>query len=234
MRFRSFVALSAVAVLAIPTSASAGAPVGEATQTVSGTVRVPNPTKAAQNVSRHIRSAGLAGSSTNGVFGWFFKVDTSTIGGEFTLSSADAGADYDVIFYADPGSLEVAPTASAEYLGAVGSGERGVVPADTTHVMVYPAAGANTTFSYVGHKPATVNIGTGSLDVTVVPGATVTWVNQTADYSFVRGGLDGFDSGSGVGRGMPIGSTFSYSFGDEGTFAYSTSAGTGTVTVAAP
>ena len=231
MRLRSLVALSAVAALAVPSTASAGAPVGEPLQAVAGTVAVPNPTKAAQNVTRVSRTAGLAGAATNGVVGWFFKVDPQTIGGEFTLTTPAPDADYDVLFYSDPGTLADAPT-SVDFLGTSGTGERGIVPANTTHVLVYPAAGVNTAFTYQGYAPAQIAIGADSLDLTVVPGATVKWVNQTADYTFVSG--PGFNSGTGPGQGIPVGSTFTHEFTEAGTFAYSTSAGTGTITVAAP
>lgn len=231
MRLRTLVALSAAAALAVPAAASAGDPVGAAVQQVSGTIAIPNPTKGAQNVTRHSRTAGLVGPETNGVTSWFFRVDPQTIGGEFVLSTTAADADYDVVFYSDPGSLTATPT-SVDFLGANGTGERGVVPEDTTHVMIYPAAGVNTPFNYTGYAPATVNIGADSLDITVVPEAKIVWVNKTADYTFVEG--KGFSSGTGPGRGIPIDGTFSTSFFDEGTYTYTTSVGSGTITVAAP
>lgn len=232
MRLRTLVAMSAAAALAIPGAASAGDPAGVALQTVSGTIAAPNPTRDAPVVlTRHSRTLGLTASAANGTTHWFFKVDPATIGGEFVLSTTAADADYDVVFYSDPGTLTDAPT-SVDYLGANGTGERGVVPEGTTHVMIFPAAGVNTPFSYTGYAPATVNIGADSLDITVVPEAKIVWVNKTADYTFVEG--KGFSSGTGPGRGIPIDGTFSTSFFDEGTYTYTTSVGSGTITVAAP
>ena len=232
MRIRTLIALGAVAALAVPGIASAGDPVGTAVQQVAGTIAVPNPTRDAPAVvTRHSRTLGLTASAANGTTHWFFKVDPSTIGGEFVLSSTSADADYDVLFYSDPGSINDGATSTDFQTAALG-GERGIVPPDTTHVLIYPAAGVNTPFTYTGHAPAEIEIGVDSLDLTVVPGAKVVWVNKTADYAFVTG--KNFNSGTGVGRGIPIGGTFATEFSDEGTYAYTTSIGTGTITVAAP
>jgi plastocyanin len=221
--------LAAAAAGLLPSPSNA-VPAGASTQVVSGNIKVPNPTKAAQNVSRHVRTAGLIGPETNGVISYYFAVDPSTVGGEFTLTSVSAGADYDIIFYADPGSISGSPSATAEYLGAAGSGEAGLIPSGTTKVLIYPAAGANTDFVYTGYAVPQIAIGTGSLDVSIPAGGSVTWVNETADYTFVDGG-DFFRAGVGAGKGIPVGGTFTANLADPGEYLYTTSAGTGTITV---
>lgn len=231
MRLRILTAAAAAAALLVPvTGASAADPVGEKLQTVAGTVAVPNPTKAAANVTRHGRTLGFVGAQSNGVVSWWFKVDPNTWGGEFVLSSPTAGADFDALFYSDPGTIADASTTTAEFLGASGDGERGIIPAGTTFVLLYPAGAPNAAFTYTGYAPATVGIGSGSLDITVVNGATVRWVNNTTDYTYVRSAR--FDSGSGTGQGIPVGGTFEALMDEPGTYTYSTSVGTGTITVA--
>ena len=231
-RTRPLVVAAAALAVVVPVAVQAAetpAP-GPAVQEVTGTVAVPNPTKAAQNVTRHNRSAGLLGPETNGVVGWFFDVDPATWGGSFTLTTATAGADWDVLFYSDPGTLNATPAATAEFVDSVGDGEAGLVPMGTTHALVYPAGAPNADFAYVGHAPVQVQIGVHALDVTVPAGGAVTWVNRTGDYTFVDGGTT-FSSGTGPGTGIPVGKSFTATFGRTGTYAYSTSVGTGTVTV---
>lgn len=236
VRTRPLVAAAAALAVVVPVAVSAAVSAAETpapgpvVQQVSGSVAVPNPTKAAQNVTRHNRSAGLLGPETNGVVGWFFDVDPATWGGSFVLTTATAGADYDVLFYSDPGTLNAAPAATAEFVGSEGDGEAGLVPAGTTHALVYPAGAPNADFSYVGHAPVTVEIGVDPLDVTVPAGGAVTWVNRTGDYTFVDGG-SAFSSGTGPGTGIPVGQSFTATFGRAGTYAYDTSVGSGTVTV---
>lgn len=214
------------AALVLPAAAE---PSGEQMQLISGTISVPNPTKAALNVTRHARSAGFLGSAANGVVSWFFKVDPSTVGGEFTLTTG-AETDLDILFYSDPGSLSDAPTATREYIGSSGSGEAGVIPEGSTHAVIYPASGVDVPFAYRGHAPPVVELGLDDLDVTVAAGAMVRWVNRTGDYAFVDGG-SAFSSGSGSGSGIPVGQTFSAILDYPGTYAYTTSVGSGVITV---
>lgn len=220
----------AVAAAGLLPAASQAAPAGVATQTVSGTIRVPNPTKAAQNVTRHVRTFGLIGTTTDGVASYFFSVDPATVGGEFTLTTTAAGADYDVIFYSNPGTIADSPAATAEYVGASGTGEAGIIPIGTTKVLIYPAAGVNTDFTYTGYSVPKIAIGTGSLDLTIRAGGSVTWVNETATYTFVDGG-EAFSAGVGAGKGIPVGGTFTVSLAEAGEYQYTTSAGSGTITV---
>jgi hypothetical protein len=230
MRLRPTSAIIVGLALLVPVTASSAAePSGEAVQTVAGTILVHNPTKAAANVTRHARSAGLVANQSNGIFGWFFKVDPSSLGGEFTLTSTTAGADLDIIFYADPGTLADAPTAAAEFLGSAGDGERGIIPGDTTHVLIYPAGAPNAAFAYTGYAIPRVQIGVDDLNVSTAVGGSVTWVNKTADYTFVRGAT--FGSGTAPGTGIPVNGSYTATFTKAGTFVYDTSVGTGTVTV---
>lgn len=223
-------ALAAASVALLPGPSQAAPPAGVAAQTVSGTIRVPNPTKAAANVTRHARTAGLIGAGTDGVVSYFFSVDPATVGGEFTLTTTAAGGDYDIIFYSHPGTITDGPAATAEYVGTAGTGEAGIIPVGTTKALIYPAAGVNTDFTYTGYSVPKIAIGTDSLDLTIRAGGSVTWVNETADYTFVNGG-EAFSAGIGAGKGIPIGGTFTASLAEPGVYPYSTSAGAGTITV---
>lgn len=235
------IALTAAAlglVVLLPTLGSAAeAPPGAKVQDVAGTIALSNPSKAAGviSVTRHSRTSGLIGSETNGVTGWFFAVDPKTWGGEFVLDSATAGADMDVIFYTDPGTVTAAPVAAAEFVGVDGDGERGVVPAGATHALVYPSGAPNAAFTYAGHAVPQIEIGgAGPADLTVPAGGSVEWVNKTADYTSVAGVLAGkqvFSSGTGPGSGIPVGKSYTVVLTKKGVYTYTTSVGTGTVTV---
>jgi hypothetical protein len=228
MRHRVLATTALAVVALLPVTALASAPPGESTQEVSGTVAVPNPTKGAPVVvTRHARSAGLLDEGTNGLFGWFFEVDPETWGGQFSLTTTTAGADLDILFYADPGTLADAPTATAEYEGSDGDGERGIVPPQTTHALIYPAGAPNADFTYTGHAPVEVEIGAGSLDVTVPLGAAVVWRNATEEPTVVDGGRS-FGSATAL---VAPGETFRATFNRTGSFPYTTAVGTGTVTV---
>jgi hypothetical protein len=233
VRTRTLVAISLATVVAAPLAAGAstGTTPGKEVQKITGTVAAPNPTKSAPVVvTRHNRAAGLLGPETNGAVGWFFPVDRSTWGGEFAVTSTTAGADFDIIFYSDPGTQTAAPSAAAEFAGTEGDGESGIVPTGATSAVLYPAGMPNAAFTYVGRAPAQVEIGTGSLDVTIRLGGAVTWVNRTSDYTFVDGG-SAFGAPLSQGTGIPIGGTFTATPKKAGVFSYRTSAGTGTVTV---
>jgi hypothetical protein len=236
---RTLAAASLGLVVLLPAvgSAAEGAPAGAKTQTVTGSIATANPTKASgTNVTRVGRTGGLVGPQTNGVTGWFFSVDPKTWGGEFVLTSATAGSDLDVIFYSDPGSLTGAPAATGEFVGAQGDGERGVVPASTTHALIYAAGAPTTGFEYAGHAVPKVLVGNGSLDLVVPVGGAVEFVNATADYTFVTSlgttSATRFpSSGTGPGSGIPVGKSHLVTFTRAGAFAYETSVGTGTITV---
>lgn len=236
---RSALAVAALGlVVLLPTLGQAAeAPPGAKVQDVAGSVAVPNPSKAsgAASVTRHARTGGLIGPETNGVFGWFFAVDPKTWGGEFVLDSATAGADMDVIFYSDPGTITAAPAAAAEFVGVDGDGERGIVPAGSTRALVYPSGAPNAAFTYAGHAVPQIEIGgEGPADLTVPAGGSVEWVNKTADYTSVTGVLAGkqvFSSGTGPGSGIPVGKSYTAVLTKKGVYTYTTSVGTGTITV---
>lgn len=233
MRTRTLVALSLATVVAVPLTAGAstGTTPGKDVQTITGSVLVPNPTKEAPVVvTRHSRSAGLLGPETNGVVGWYFPVDRSTWGGEFALTTTTAGADLDIIFYTDPGTLNAAPAAAAEFIGTDGDGESGIVPTGAVSAVLFPSGAPNASFSYTGRAPVQLEIGAGTLDATIRLGGAVTWVNRTDDYTFVDGGT-AFGAPLSQGTGIPIGGTFTATPKKAGVFTYSTSAGTGTLTV---
>lgn len=230
MRIR--VPLALALVVAVPAVALGAAPPPATAQEVSGTLAVPNPTKeSGTNVTRTGRTAGLVGPETNGVTSWFFAVEPRSWGGTFALTTTTAGADLDIIFYSDPGSVTGPAVLAGEFVGTAGDGEAGVVPVGATRAQVYAAAAPNAAFSYAATGRQQVRLGRDDLDVTVVRGAVVEWVNQTADYSFVQG--PDFTSGTGPGSGIPVGGTYSRTFTKLGSFAYTTSTGSGTVTVTA-
>lgn len=235
---RTLAAVGLSLVVLLPAAGQASEePAGAKTQTITGSIATANPTKASgTNVSRIGRTGGLIGSPMNGVTGWFFTVDPKTWGGEFILTSKTAGSDLDVIFYSDPGSLTDAPTATAEFIGTEGDGERGVVPADSIRALIYAAGAPTESFEYAGHAVPKVLIGAGSLDISVPVGGAVEFVNATDDYTHVTSTgtskLTSFpSSGTGPGSGIPVGKSHVVTFTRKGSFPYETSAGTGTVTV---
>ena len=216
------------AMIAVPASADVEPAVAQA---ISGSVLVPNPTKAAQPVTRHTRSAMFVGPEAQGVVSWFFEVDPATVGGTFELTSS-VDADLDIIFYSDPGGLNATPTASGEFVGTGVDGEAGIIPLGSTHATIYPASGATVPFDYAGFEAQQVLL-SGDLDVEIRSGQRLVFVNDTDQYGFVRG--EKFSSGDGPASGMPAGATFTYDgatalFGTV-TIPYETHMGSGTITV---
>ncbi|MFP5308846.1 MAG: hypothetical protein ACLGIR_04625 [Actinomycetes bacterium] len=223
-RIATMVATAAMA----STVLAAAPPAGEVGQTITGSISLPQPTKASgTNVSRINRTAGLIGSATNGVVSWYFAVPDFVNGGAFELTTSAAGADLDIIFYADPGTITDAPTATAEFVGTTGTGEAGIIPPGSRYAVIYAAAGTDVPFSYTAHAKPELRL-SGSLDLTVATGETVVFVNDTAGAL----GLTGDVSTGGAGRDLPIDGTLEKTFGTAGTFTYATSDGrTGTITV---
>lgn len=191
----ALVAMLSALLLALPVTA---APEAEVEQTVSGTLALPQPTKASgTNVSRINRSMIFVGSASQGVNTWYFDVDPDTIGAVFELTTGAADADLDIIFYVDPGSLTDAPAAAAEFIGTGGTGESGIVPPGATKAIIYTAAGAQVPFTYEASEIQPVLLG-GDLDVSVLNGQKIRFVNDTATDGYVRGTTDegqSFDSG---------------------------------------
>lgn len=231
---RTFAAASLGLVVLLPAvgSAADAGPAGVEKQTVSGSIATANPTKASgTNVTRIGRTGGLVGPETNGVTGWFFRVDPATQGGEFVLTSATAGSDLDVIFYSDPGSITGASAASAEFIGSTGDGERGVVPFGTTHALIYAAGSPTTGFEYAGHAVPKVLIGTGSLDLSIPAGGAVEFVNATGALTEVTSTGTTKASQFKAPGVVPAGKSAVVAFPTKGSFGYATSVGTGTITV---
>jgi hypothetical protein len=222
------IATLAATALAASTLLAAAPPGGQAAQFINGTISVPQPTKATgTNVSRINRTAGLIGSATNGVVSWYFEVPDFVAGGAFELTTPAADVDLDIIFYANPGTLTDAPTATAEFIGTSGTGEAGIIPVGTRYAVIYAAAGTEVPFSYTAYQNPELLLG-GSLDLEIATGETVVFVNDT-DAPI---GLSGAVDTGGAGRDIPVDGTFQKTFGAAGTFTFTTSDGrTGTITV---
>lgn len=205
-------------------------------QSISATVALPNPTKAALPVTRHQRSTIFVGQQSNGVVSWYFEVDPSTWGGLFDLTSAATDTDLDIIFYADPGSLTDANEGATVFEGAAGVGESGIVPVGATYAVVYPAAGFNVPFDYTGYETPTVML-SGDLDISIANGQRIRFVNDTDSYGFVRG--EKFTSGDGPADGIPAGDSFIVDAAALGVLfgaaeiPYTTHTGSGIITVTA-
>ena len=219
-----------IAALGLPATASE-----EPTeQAVAGSVAAPVPS----NVSGGPRRAFLASRATNGVIGYAFDVEPTTIGGPFDLTVTDdptGEGDLNIIFYSDPGNAaDGAPTAAAEYLGATVGGERGIVPDEATIAMVFISTGANVSFGYKATPPPVVALADAApLDVTARSGGVVRFVNNTEAVAFVRHtpatGKVMFTSDP---AGIAPGATFDVYPPGAGSYPYATSVGNGTITVA--
>ena len=238
--FFAAVAIAALAFAGSPAGAADFEPVGEEWQNVSGSIALPTRfTDATGGWPGLVRRVYQASADTNGVIGYVFNVDPETWGGPFVLGDVvdQTGAgNLDVYFYShmgDAGGAD-APTSVGEYQTA-DKGEVGFVPHGATKAVVFTADAINATFNYTGYIAPRIDLGLESLDLTVPAGATINWVNKTADYSFVRHtpatGKALFDSSPKPGTGLRVGDTFSHTFTEVGTFPYATSTGTGTITV---
>lgn len=171
-------ALTTAAAAAVPALAAAPAATGQ--QAVTGTITAPVPA----NVTGGPRRAALASTATNGLIGWYFDVDPSTVGGTFDLTEAadpTGQGDLDVLFYSSPGDLaQGAPTAVGTFATADGGGEKGLVPEGAKTALVYITGGARVGFDYKAVPATTLALGSSSLDVTVAKGAPLRFVNDTA------------------------------------------------------
>jgi plastocyanin len=234
-------AISAALVFAaIPAGAAEFQPPGQEWQTESGSIALPTRfTDATGGWPGLVRRVYQASAGTNGVIGYVFDIDPDTWGGAFVLGDVvdQTGAgNLDVFFYSkmgDAGGTD-APTTVGEYQTA-NKGEVGFVPEGATKAVVFTPDAINATFNYAGYTVPNLTIGSGAADLTVPAGATVTWTNKTADYSFVRhtpaSGPVLFDSSPKQGTGIRVGDTYSRIFDAPGTYPYATSVGTGTITV---
>lgn len=239
--FLAAVAVAALALAGIPAGAAEFEPVGDEWQNVSGSIALPTRfTDATGGWPGLVRKAYQASGDTNGVIGYVFSVDPETWGGPFVLgdvTDATGAGNLDVFFYShmgDAGGAD-APVTVGEYQSTANKGEAGFVPQGATKAIVFTPDAVNATFNYTGYIAPVIDLGIESLDLTVPAGATVNWLNKTADYSYVRhtpaSGKVLFDSSPKPGTGLRVGDTFSHTFSAPGTYVYETSAGTGTITV---
>lgn len=213
-----------------------GVPAGAfdlADQSVKGTIAAPVPS----NVSGGPRRAFLVSRATNGVIGYAFDVDATTIGGPFDLTAtADptGQGDLNLIFYSDPGNAaDGAPAIVGEFSSAAVGGERGIVPEEAKVAMVFISGGAGVSFDYKATPPPVVTLIEGAtLDATARTGGIVRFVNNTAATAYVRhvpaSGTPAFTSDP---AGIAPGATFDVLPPGAGSYAYESSVGTGTLTV---
>lgn len=108
----------------------------------------------------------FSGGSTSGPFGSMFEIDPATWNGKFKLevTGGQSGTeDLDMTFYIDPGHVDPTDPAqqggiveSSSYLSREPGGEEGVVPAESTVVLICLAvgSGANAEWSYTATPPA--------------------------------------------------------------------------------
>jgi hypothetical protein len=238
----SLVALLAV-LSAVPAFSAESDPPGEELQTQSGSVALPTRFTSGGGFPGLGRRVYNATQASNGVIAFIFDVDRETWGGAFVLgdvTDATGEGDLDVFFYDEMGDAGVgAPTTTGEFATRGVGGEVGFVPEGSRKAVVFTYNALNSSFTYRGFAAPVISLATGDLDLTVAPGATVKWLNDTEDYAFVRhtpaeGDLVLFDSSPAQGTGIRVGDTFEHVFGSAGTYTYVTPGGTGTVTVADP
>lgn len=228
----------------LPTAAQE--PLGTTVQTVNGSIAVPtrftNPEQGFPGLGRRL---WLLHPATNGTAMYVFEVDPASWGGAFTItnvSDATGEADLDIYFYEDFGTVGALltgdpglPVSTAEYGARGAGGDTGFIPPKSRYGIVFTYNGVQSVFTYNGYEMPTISLAGGNLDLTVPAGAFVGWVNDTEDYAFVRRTKQpwAFDSGSGTASGLRKGEVFTMRFEEEGTYAYETSTGLGTITVVA-
>ena len=236
---RSLMAGLVLGLLTLGTLPAGAAPLGDETQTVPGTIAAPTRfTDGEGGFPGAGRRAYIVNPATNGTIMYVFDVDEATWGGQFvidTVADATGSGDLDVYLYKSLGTLSTGTDPDvvtlAEY-DTGGPGETGFIPPGTKKAIVFTPNAVRASFTYHGFTAPTISITSGG-DLTVPAGAFVNWVNDTADYSFVRhnAAKPVFNSSPGPASGLRKGEVFTYQFNDKGTFAYVTSAGSGTITV---
>ena len=238
--FLAAIAVAALIVAGIPAGAAEFAPPGEEWQSESGSILLP--TRFTDGVGGWpglVRRVYQASADSNGVIGYVFDVDPETWGGAFVMSDVtdQTGAgNLDIYFYDEMGDAggAVPGVTTGEYQTA-NKAEIGFVPQGSRKAVVFTPDAVNATFNYTGYTAPVIELGVDARDLTVPAGATVEWLNKTADYSYVRhvpaSGKVLFDSSPKAGTGIRAGDTFSHTFDTPGTYAYDTSVGTGTITV---
>lgn len=153
----SLVAVGLVATTVLSGAAVAGKKKG-VRQDVSGSILMQAPPSDATSNPNgcysgvHRRIAVISQEQVNGVVGYHFDVDPGTWNKKFVLTPGQA-VDLDITFYDGFGTVEQATeTSYAPYnLGFEtrdNEGESGVVPANTTKVIVCMKTGQQATFDY--------------------------------------------------------------------------------------
>ena len=226
-------------VLALTAQSVAAAPLGEEVQTVAGSIAAPTRfTDGESGFPGAGRRAYLVNPATNGTVMFVLDVDQQSWGGQFvidTVADVTGSGDIDVYFYEDLGGLDNGGTGVvtlAEY-DTGGPGETGFIPPGTEKAIAFTPNAVRSTFTYHGFSMPTISIASGQLDLTVPAGAYVGWKNDTADYSFVKHTASSpkFNSSPGPGTGIRVGEVFTHQFVNTGVFPYTTSTGSGTITV---
>jgi plastocyanin len=228
--------------------ADTGVVPGVQKQQVKGTIAAPTrfPDTATGSVDGGFpglaRRLYVAADPSNGAIARIFDVDPSTYGGAFVIdgvTDATGAADLDVFFYTEMGDVagQRAGGVVGEYATRKAGGETGFVPKGAVKAIVFTPNGVNSAFTYTAFDLPKLRLGKDPLNVTVPAGTTLSFVNESGDYTFVRSAADSrgrrtFDSGSGAKQGLGVGESFAVTFAKAGTVPYETSFGTGTITVA--
>lgn len=223
-------ALTCAAAAAVPALAADTAPVDA--QAVTGAISAPIPA----NVTGAPRRAALASTGTNGLVGWYFDVDPTTVGGTFDLAKAadpTGQGDLDVLFYSNPGDLgQGAPTAVGTFASVGVGGEKGLVPEGAKTALVYLQGGARVGFTYKAVPATVLKLAGSSLDVTVAKGAPVRFLNDTTAPLTVRStDVDEFDAPLFETAELAPGAAASVQLGEPGTYDFTAGDRTGTITV---
>jgi hypothetical protein len=157
-KLTSLVALALVASTVLSGAAVAGKKKKGVRQDVSGNILMQAPPSDATSNPNgcysgvHRRSAVLTQEQVNGVVGFHFDIDPGTWNKKFRLTPGSA-VDLDITFYDGFGTMEqAAETSYAPY--NVGfetrdnNGEAGIVPPNTTKVIVCMKTGQQASFEY--------------------------------------------------------------------------------------
>jgi hypothetical protein len=161
------VGLAGLLAASLLSPASAGAPTK---QTEEGTVVAPLPFMDDSGcfAGVHRRMAIVTQEMVNGVGGYHFDVDPATYGGKFKMEPTGGigDVDLDIYFYSKFGTIDdvvgdpggAGAPFTVQFNTREPGGEVGVVPADTTKVIVcmyggQMGAGAGATFTYEAVAP---------------------------------------------------------------------------------
>lgn len=227
----------------VPVS-SAPAPAPLLAQTVEGEILLPTrfPLGDIERQPHNglARAAWVCTSKTNQVIAEVFTVPGGSWGGTFAIdqvSDSTGEGIVDLYFYTSFGDcLGTAEPARTGRFVSDDVAKSGTVPPGTIGAVAVTHNGVGTTFRYRAWEAPRLSLG-GPLDLTVVQGNVVTWVNDTEDRQVVRhmpiAGEPRFDSSPKPNSEIPVDGRFSHTFDTRGAFPYETATGTGTITVVA-